>query len=70
MDLPVRIPFTDQTMDLYATGFNAWNQLTFDTSPVDEEPDDLFAFTKVLAAKSFGRIASQLSYTVGRSFVL
>lgn len=70
MDIPVRIPSTDQTMDLYATGFNAWNQLTFDTSPVDEEPDDVFAFTKVLAAESVGRIASQLSYTVGRSFVL
>ncbi|KAG4280350.1 hypothetical protein FPRO06_11683 [Fusarium proliferatum] len=65
MDVPVRIPSTDQTMDLYATGFNAWNQLTFDTSPVDEEPDDVFAFTKVLAAESVGRIASQLSYTVG-----
>ncbi|KAG4254390.1 hypothetical protein FPRO04_07769 [Fusarium proliferatum] len=65
MDIPVRIPSTDQTMDLYATGFNAWNQLTFDTSPVDEEPDDVFAFTKVLAAESVGRIASQLSYTVG-----
>ncbi|VZI13811.1 unnamed protein product [Fusarium fujikuroi] len=64
MDIPVRIPSTDQTMDLYATGFNAWNQLTFDTSPVDEEPDDVFAFTKVLAAEAVGRIASQLSYTV------
>ncbi|CCT74099.1 uncharacterized protein FFUJ_09878 [Fusarium fujikuroi IMI 58289] len=66
MDIPVRIPSTDQTMDLYATGFNAWNQLTFDTSPVDEEPDDVFAFTKVLAAEAVGRIASQLSYTFNK----
>ncbi|CVK98404.1 uncharacterized protein FMAN_16162 [Fusarium mangiferae] len=64
MDLPVRIPSTDQTIDLYVTGFNAWNQLTFDPQPADEEPDDVFTFTKVLAAKSLGRIASQLSYTV------
>ncbi|KAG5747520.1 hypothetical protein H9Q69_003123 [Fusarium xylarioides] len=51
-------------MELYATGFNAWNQLTFDPSPADEEPDDVFTFTKVLAAKSIGRIASEMSYTM------
>ncbi|KAF5722661.1 e3 ubiquitin ligase HERC6 [Fusarium mundagurra] len=64
MDLPVRTPASDQTMELYATGFNAWNQLTFDPSPADEEPDDLFTFTKVLEAKSIGRIASEMSYTM------
>ncbi|KAF9762799.1 hypothetical protein IL306_003332 [Fusarium sp. DS 682] len=62
MDLPVRI-LSDQPMELYATGFNAWNQLIFDPSAADEDPDDLFTFTKVLAAKSFGRIASEISYT-------
>ncbi|KAF5666150.1 e3 ubiquitin ligase HERC6 [Fusarium denticulatum] len=66
MDLPVRTSSSDQTMELYATGFNAWNQLTFEPSPADEEPDDVFTFTKVLAAKSIGRIASELSYTVAR----
>ncbi|EWG52519.1 hypothetical protein FVEG_11253 [Fusarium verticillioides 7600] len=66
MDLPVRTPSSDQTMELYATGFNAWNQLTFDPSPADEEPDDVFTFTKVLTAKSIGRIASELSYTVAQ----
>jgi hypothetical protein len=70
MDLPVPTPSSDQTMELYATGFNAWNQLTFDPSPADEEPDDVFTFTKVLTAKSIGRISSELSYTVGRYFVL
>ncbi|KAF5630541.1 e3 ubiquitin ligase HERC6 [Fusarium sp. NRRL 52700] len=64
MDLPVRISSSDQAMELYATGFNAWNQLIFDPSLADEEPDDIFTFTKVLAARSFGRIASEMSYTV------
>jgi hypothetical protein len=57
-------------MVLYATGFNAWSQLTFDPSPADEEPDDVFTFTKVLAARFVGLIASEMSYTAGRSFVL
>ncbi|ENH74053.1 hypothetical protein NW756_008949 [Fusarium oxysporum] len=63
MDLPVRTPSSDQTMVLYATGFNAWSQLTFDPSPADEEPDDVFTFTKVLAARFVGLIASEMSYT-------
>jgi hypothetical protein len=54
-------------MELYATGFNAWSQLTFGLSPADEEPDDVFTFTKILAASSLGRIASEMSYTAGRS---
>lgn len=70
MDLPVRTPSSDQTMVLYATGFNAWSQLTFDPSPADEEPDDVFTFTKVLAARFVGLIASEMSYTAGRSFIL
>ncbi|KAF5532317.1 e3 ubiquitin ligase HERC6 [Fusarium mexicanum] len=68
MDLPVRAPSSDQTMELYATGFNAWNQLTFDPSPADEEPDDVFTFTKVLAARSVGRICSEMSYTMVQQF--
>ncbi|KAL2136673.1 hypothetical protein VTI74DRAFT_2405 [Chaetomium olivicolor] len=34
-------------MTLYATGFNAWNQLQFE-KPGDDEPDDLSSFTCVL----------------------
>ncbi|CAK7220985.1 hypothetical protein SEUCBS140593_004419 [Sporothrix eucalyptigena] len=30
---------------LYATGFNAWGQLQFDASSVQEEPDDIDKFT-------------------------
>ena len=56
-------------MELFATGFNAWNQLTFTKgSPqeaIPEEPDDLFGFTKVLSATSIERPVSRLTYTIG-----
>jgi hypothetical protein len=34
-------------IELYASGFNAWNQLRFDSDLV-EEPYDLWRFEKVL----------------------
>lgn len=52
-------------MNLYASGFNAWNQLNFDTIPSDEEPDDLFTFTKVLPDNSVGHVVSKICYTAG-----
>ncbi|KAH6949902.1 regulator of chromosome condensation 1/beta-lactamase-inhibitor protein II [Fusarium avenaceum] len=63
MELPVRTAASDEAMEMYATGFNAWNQLTFDPLPADEEPDDLFSFTKVLGTGSIGRIVPEMSYT-------
>ncbi|RGP76086.1 e3 ubiquitin- ligase herc6 [Fusarium longipes] len=50
-------------MSLYATGFNAWNQLNFEPAPASQEPDDLFTFVKVIANKTIGRVISGISYT-------
>ncbi|KAJ4013528.1 hypothetical protein NW752_007829 [Fusarium irregulare] len=63
MEIPVRSSSGDETMNLYASGFNAWNQLNFDIIPSDEEPDDLFTFTKVLADKLVGHVVSKIHYT-------
>ncbi|KAF4342996.1 e3 ubiquitin ligase HERC6 [Fusarium beomiforme] len=62
MDVSVRT-LSDQPVELYATGFNAWNQLIFDPSAADEDADDLFAFTKVLASRNLGKIVSEMSYS-------
>jgi hypothetical protein len=66
MELPILSSSSDEAMSLYAAGFNAWNQLNFEPSPTDEEPDDLFTFTKVLASKAVGHIAPKISYTAGK----
>ncbi|RSL47644.1 hypothetical protein CEP53_009856 [Fusarium sp. AF-6] len=63
MDLPVRSAQADDAMELYATGFNAWNQLTFDPSTVKDEPDDIFSFTKILETQRLERVVSQMCYT-------
>ncbi|QPC71780.1 hypothetical protein HYE68_002532 [Fusarium pseudograminearum] len=52
MQLPIHSPTPDKAMTLYATGFNAWNQLNFESSPTDQEPDDLFTFTNALTEKT------------------
>jgi hypothetical protein len=65
MELPVRTAASDEATEIYATGFNAWNQLTFNPLPTDEEPDDLFSFAKVLGSQSIGRIVPGMSYTAG-----
>ncbi|KAL8366051.1 hypothetical protein RB595_004707 [Gaeumannomyces hyphopodioides] len=56
-------------MELYAAGFNAWNQLCFQGSPPppsgDEEPDDLHTFSCVLVDDGvLGDITPSLSYTL------
>ena len=52
-------------MRLYATGFNAWNQLQF-AANVDVTPDDISSFTCVLHDDSpVDRIRAFFSYTVG-----
>ncbi|KAL7908118.1 regulator of chromosome condensation 1/beta-lactamase-inhibitor protein II [Trichoderma velutinum] len=53
-------------MDLFATGFNAWNQLSIDQKILTDEPHDLFAFTKVLSATAIERPVSRLTYTIVR----
>ncbi|CAM1509469.1 Fc.00g032080.m01.CDS01 [Cosmosporella sp. VM-42] len=63
MQLPIRAAKADVAMELYATGFNAWNQLIFDHSAIDDEPDDIFVFTKVLSRQRLGRPAAHLCYT-------
>ncbi|KAJ9141891.1 RCC1/BLIP-II protein [Pleurostoma richardsiae] len=52
-------------MELYGTGFNAWNQLRFDCAAQgpDEESDDIHSFTCVLRDELIGRPRSFLSYT-------
>ncbi|PTB63027.1 RCC1/BLIP-II protein [Trichoderma citrinoviride] len=53
-------------MELFATGFNAWNQLSFSQDNLPEEPDDLYGFTKVLSAATIERPVSRLTYTIVR----
>ena len=60
-------------MELYAAGFNAWNQLSFgngshrsDSSGGSNlEPDDVTSFARNLSAETIGRPVSHLSYTLG-----
>ncbi|KAH6848306.1 regulator of chromosome condensation 1/beta-lactamase-inhibitor protein II [Chaetomium sp. MPI-CAGE-AT-0009] len=49
-------------MVLYATGFNAWNQLQFEPPGVDE-PDDISSFSCVLRGDDDDCIRSFFSYT-------
>jgi hypothetical protein len=51
-------------MELYATGFNAWNNVRFHNSD-HAEPDDIFHFTCVLRDENISGLKSFLSYTVG-----
>ncbi len=58
-------------MMLYATGFNAWNQLRFgagqsdaDTVEEEEEPNDLASFSCVLD-QDVDRVSPFYSYTIG-----
>ncbi|KAL7920434.1 regulator of chromosome condensation 1/beta-lactamase-inhibitor protein II [Trichoderma austrokoningii] len=61
-------------MDLFATGFNAWHQLSINRhvsqdaqaskEEEEEEPHDLLRFTKVLSASTIQRPVSRLTYTI------
>ena len=53
-------------MELYATGFNAWNQLRFLAEGEEGEPDDMHSFACVLRDEWVGRLRPCLSYTAGR----
>lgn len=52
-------------MELYATGFNALNQLAFEASQKQDEPDDVYAFTKVLQGTRIDRPLARLASTCG-----
>lgn len=64
---PIRAAQDDICAELYAAGFNAWNQLTFDPSMIDKnkEPEDIFTFTKVLGDQKLGPLEPGLYYTHG-----
>lgn len=66
MELPLRSSSSDEAMSLYTTGFNAWNQLNFESSSADQEPNDLFTFTKVLTGNTINNIITKISYTAGK----
>jgi hypothetical protein len=61
-------------MDLFAAGFNAWHQLVINRQiskdEPDEEPHDLYRFTKVLSASTIKRPVSRLTYTIGIALTL
>lgn len=67
MEESLRAAADDVAMELYATGFNAWNQLTFNPPRLGraEQPDDIFIFTKVLSGNRLDRPKARLSYTTG-----
>lgn len=56
-------------MDLYAAGFNAWNQLTFDENgsgaDLASDPSDISSFTRILSAETIESPVSHLSATLG-----
>jgi len=59
---------TNDAMELYATGFNAWNQLRV-ADPLtgwDDEPDDMFRFTCVFADEAIRDVRPALTYTRGK----
>ncbi|PTD08239.1 hypothetical protein HYE67_002727 [Fusarium culmorum] len=70
MQLPILSAAPDKAMALYATGFNAWNQLDFESSPTDREPDDLFTFAKALTDKTIGYIVPKINFTAGKYYAL
>lgn len=54
-------------MELYASGFNAWGQLSFNRQPVDSAEADLDEFACVLESSTVEHARAFLSHTTGRS---
>lgn len=53
-------------MELYASGFNAWNQLVFEGPVSQDEPEDLRQFTRVLTGNTIIEPPrASLSHTTG-----
>lgn len=65
-ELPIRA-LDDDCMELHATGFNAWNQFSFDTplADIEKTPDDVFSFTKIIGGRELDRPEPTLCYTKG-----
>lgn len=53
-------------MELYASGFNAWNQLIFKSPASHDEPEDLHKFTCVLTGNAIEYPRAYLSHTTGK----
>ncbi|KAL6852659.1 hypothetical protein ACO1O0_007207 [Amphichorda felina] len=51
-------------MELYAAGFNAWNQLVFNEQAIRDEPRDLASFQVVFRGPNIDVPTSRLSYTL------
>ena len=52
-------------MELYACGFNAWNQLLFDDA-LEEEPHDMWLFQKALKQEIIDICRVDISSTLGK----
>ncbi|GAB0142124.1 hypothetical protein EsHS_00002688 [Epichloe bromicola] len=52
-------------MDLFAAGFNAWNQLRFGDELIDSDPEDVSTFSKVLTDHVLEPPRAGLYYTLG-----
>jgi hypothetical protein len=54
-------------MELLATGFNAWSQLSFEEqASLEKHPDDLVKFTNVLSGSSIEPPYASISCTMGK----
>ncbi|KAK1754598.1 E3 ubiquitin-protein ligase HERC2 [Echria macrotheca] len=53
-----------RNMELYATGLNAWGQLSFDGNGTDQDPDDTSLFTCVLRDDDISGVTPFQSFTL------
>jgi hypothetical protein len=53
-------------MEVYACGFNAWNQLVFSHHLHEEEPHDTFEFKCILKDEKIEILRAGLSSTLSR----
>lgn len=60
--------FFEQAMELWVSGFNAWNQLQF-VGDLPQEPEDMVSFRSVLRAAHIELIHASVSSTMGISFI-
>lgn len=64
--LQQRVNTPPRQMELYASGFNAWGQLTFENPGPHDEPEDLHQFARVLTGNVIEHLRASLSHTTGR----
>jgi hypothetical protein len=55
-------------MELWACGFNAWGQLSFE-DVVEEEPRDFHSFKCILKDKNIEILRTTLSQTLGMAWI-